>query len=259
MGQENYKTYIQREFERRKAKNAYYSLRAFARDLDMAPSTLSEILAGKKGLSASAAAKLARRLGLDESSNKTFELSAKSLHGRSRAERSAARKELKSHKELLDAEPPRVFTIVDWVTEAVLLLSTRENQSIEDQSLASALGIPKNYVSGCIRFLRRLGFVKPEKEGEAFLSHRGKGKRLNIDYESILEQAMKAYNMRSSVDNQFVHEPLLLRTSDIPEARRIILRSLRDLKKLHDTSENSQLFYVSTQLFALEPTKKENL
>ncbi|MGE0171382.1 MAG: TIGR02147 family protein [Oligoflexales bacterium] len=259
MEREDYKTYIQREFERRKVRNSFYSLRAYARDLGLAPSTLSELLAGKKGLSATAATSLAKRMGLDTSSSKIFELSVAVQHARSSSERSSARKQLKTFLETLATEPPKVFTILPWIDEAVLALTTRTNQDIDEAVLAEALGVPKIEVRGALKFLRRLGFIEPEREGEAYLSHRGKGKRLNIDYESILERALNAHAMKNSPSNQFFHEPLLLQEGDIPEATRIIKKAILDLKKLHSTSENSQLFYIATQLFALETKKKEKV
>lgn len=56
----NYRFFLKRELNARKARNAAYSLRSFARDLEMPSSKLSEVLNSKCGLSQKSAEKLAR-------------------------------------------------------------------------------------------------------------------------------------------------------------------------------------------------------
>jgi uncharacterized protein (TIGR02147 family) len=62
----NYRELLKFEFETRHRQNAAYSLRAFARDLGLSPSRLSEILQGKQGLSPTRAREVGRRLGFKE-------------------------------------------------------------------------------------------------------------------------------------------------------------------------------------------------
>lgn len=56
---------IRQVFDRRREKNGSYSLRAFARDIDLSPSFLSLFLNGKKNLSLNSAYRIGQRLGLD--------------------------------------------------------------------------------------------------------------------------------------------------------------------------------------------------
>ena len=55
---------LEAEFARRRQRNASYSLRAFARDLVTDHATLSQILRGRRPLSARTVALFGRRLGL---------------------------------------------------------------------------------------------------------------------------------------------------------------------------------------------------
>ena len=59
----DYRLLLKSELASRTNQNPNYSLRAFARDLDLAPSRLSEVLNGKQGLSTQAAEKIAKTLG----------------------------------------------------------------------------------------------------------------------------------------------------------------------------------------------------
>ena len=57
--------FLKRELKRRQQRNARYSLRAFARDLDCDPATLSQWLRGARPMSAEAEGHLFARLDLD--------------------------------------------------------------------------------------------------------------------------------------------------------------------------------------------------
>jgi transcriptional regulator with XRE-family HTH domain len=63
----NFRQYLQSELARRCAKNAKYSLRAFAMTLRIDHSTLSQILRGKRAVTRRTVQSLAPRLKLDES------------------------------------------------------------------------------------------------------------------------------------------------------------------------------------------------
>ena len=60
------------ELKNRQRRNARYSLRAFARDLRVSPSFLSEVLAGKYQLSHAKAEDVAERLRFDEPMKSAF-------------------------------------------------------------------------------------------------------------------------------------------------------------------------------------------
>src|SRR4030067_1978016 len=61
----SYQDLIKTEFEARIAKNAHYSMRAFARDLGMTAQMIGAVLNRKKDLSIDSAAAIAGRLNFD--------------------------------------------------------------------------------------------------------------------------------------------------------------------------------------------------
>ena len=61
---QSYQDILKAELEKRQRANARYSLRAFARDLGVSPSNLSEILQRKAGLSRIKAQEIAKKLNL---------------------------------------------------------------------------------------------------------------------------------------------------------------------------------------------------
>jgi transcriptional regulator with XRE-family HTH domain len=72
----HYRIYLRQELERRKSKNARYSLRAFAKSLKIDNGQLSKIIAGKALLSVDLADQLAKKLKLTGDERKEFLVSA---------------------------------------------------------------------------------------------------------------------------------------------------------------------------------------
>src|SRR5690606_35734224 len=93
----DYKYILKEELASRCRQNPRYSLRAFARDLKLAPSRLSEILSGKQGLSRAAAEKVAKALGYGPGETERFCDLVESVHARSRRNRESAKVRLTKH------------------------------------------------------------------------------------------------------------------------------------------------------------------
>lgn len=68
----DYLEILQNIFSERKARNSRYSLRSFARDLELAPGTLSAILNGKRALTKEKAKELSNALKLPKSEETHF-------------------------------------------------------------------------------------------------------------------------------------------------------------------------------------------
>ena len=90
----DYRAILQAELAGRCRQNGRYSLRAFARDLKLAPSRLCEILSGKQGLSRAGAERVAMALGLDPQATGFFCDLVDAHHARSRHDRELARERL---------------------------------------------------------------------------------------------------------------------------------------------------------------------
>ncbi|KYG67325.1 hypothetical protein AZI86_10025 [Bdellovibrio bacteriovorus] len=90
------------ELNLRRKKNPSYSLRAFAKYLEISPSLLSNLLRGLKGISDKKAGNIAKKLQLDAENKKFFVLSAVGAHGRSATKRKGAAAELENLKKRQD-------------------------------------------------------------------------------------------------------------------------------------------------------------
>lgn len=247
---ENYRHYIQNEFEKRRIRNPSYSLRAFARDLSVSPSRLSEVINGKRGISNLLAQKIMEGLKIEGVDAEIFILSVEAEHSRSKRQKLLAQEQLqKAIKSSKKVE--KTFTIVDWVTEALLKMNEREAVLENVGKVSVNLGVPKFMVTDSLRFLTRLGFIPGGKGFKTYLQSRGQGRKLNVDYIQILEQAQKAYLGMVS-GNYFNHEAFLLDTNQIKKAELIIASALDDIRKLQSKSKKSKVVFVANQIFSVE-------
>lgn len=90
--QENlgYVSLLKKYFELRKKRNSRYSLRKYAKDLELTPMHLSYILRGQRGLSREKAEVIARVLRLSYKDRKTFLQIVSALSARAFRERNLA-------------------------------------------------------------------------------------------------------------------------------------------------------------------------
>ncbi len=254
----DYRITLKNEFEARRGRNAFYSLRAFARDLGLSPARLSEILSGKKGMSGQAAEDIARRLDLERKERELFVLSVNELHSRSKAGKATAKSRMKEVISKASEPKPKLLTIVGWSTDAVFKLSQREGFVKDAEAVGRTLGLPVYIVTGAFRFLARLGLLKDVPTGKAYLAHRAEGRRLNVDYEQILEQARKSFLLSKNPDDLFEHEALLLNEANLVRAQALIAQCLADVGKLETRAKDAKLYFLASQLFSLENKKGKN-
>ncbi len=258
---ETYRHYLWGEFERRKVRNPFYSLRAFARDLGVAPSRLSEALNARRGISSEMAELLIKKLAIEDFDAEVFRVSVEAEHARSPKQRQAAKKTLTALLARSSASRPLTATLVDWIADAVLKMSERENVIDSPDKIAHKLGVPQFMVVGALRFLTRLGLMNAVKPFRTYLPERGVGRRLNVDYSQILEQAQKAHKAhkagRSSAD-LFCHEALLLEAKDLPKARRLVQECFGNLKILEKKTKAAKVTFAALQIFSVEVERKES-
>jgi len=159
----SYRQYIEREFRRRCRRNSLYSLRAFARDLDISPSKLSEVLRGKCGLSLHAAELLCVHLNLSPVEAEHFMVLVEAAHSRNPVRKAQARDLLKSFQAThgyseLDIE--RFKIISDWQHLAILELMELENFQNNIEWIAEILNLDIFLVSESLERLEKFNLIE---------------------------------------------------------------------------------------------------
>jgi uncharacterized protein (TIGR02147 family) len=138
------------ELERRCRENPRYSLRAFAKALDISPSALSMILAGQRGLSKGLASQVSNKLGLDPNETQNFILNSL------RRGKPNKQNEAQNFSQLsLD----KFATISEWYHFAILSLVETKGFTAKVSWIASRLGISIAEAKAAVERLSRLGIL----------------------------------------------------------------------------------------------------
>jgi uncharacterized protein (TIGR02147 family) len=240
------KTILLEELEKRCRTNPRYSLRAFAKALELSPSGLSLILSGRRGLSKTLAKNLSEKLGLDPSKSRDFIQSAvKRRSSEFQAETSSRQLEL-----------DQFATIAEWYHFAILSLIETQGFVPDRQLIASRLGISIAEVRSAVERLQRLGildtsqtkwrqvglpiFVGNDKSTSATRSHQ----------RQVLDKAAHSLENHPMEIRELNSVTLAVNPKHLPIARKEIKEFLLKLmNKLESKGDPTEVYSLSVQFF----------
>ena len=145
----SFRAFLQAELARRCARNARYSLRAFANFLDMDHATLSQMLRGKRAISAASMRRLGARLGLSAGDIDRYVAIEQSL-AKTIAQQGASRELAQDALSLLG----------QWYPAAILELMRLKEFRPDARWIARMLSIEIDEVQLALHQLTRLGFLR---------------------------------------------------------------------------------------------------
>jgi uncharacterized protein (TIGR02147 family) len=152
-----FRLFVQAELGRRCAKNPHYSLRAFAKYLAIDHATLSQLLRGKRPLSARTIVRLGTRLGLERAAIDRY--AAQATYTRSEP----ASESMLSDMQQLAADAANV--IGDWYHYAILELTRLHHFKPDTRWIARVLDITPDEVNLALTRLIRLGLLEMADRG----------------------------------------------------------------------------------------------
>jgi uncharacterized protein (TIGR02147 family) len=229
---QDYREILKQRLEERCRANARYSLRAFARDLKIAPSRLSEILRGKQGLSKAFSEQIAQRIGLSDAEQKLFTSMVVLADARSKKERDVARSlltELEESKQKLNVLREDTFRVIeDWYHYTILELTTTTGFKSSPLWISKRLGISVYETENAIDRLKRVGLLQ-EVDGKFVLTHQSSVTTDDIPSESIrtfnkqmLVKASEAITNQSIDEREIGTLTIAIDEKDIPEFKEMI-------------------------------------
>ena len=164
----DYRSFLKDELERRVAANPKYSLRAFARDLKIAPQVLSGYISAKRTLTIDAAVEIANRLEFDLPDSSYFLDLVLLAHSKSQQAQKIAEYRLNSQKNMpeyksLEVEAFKVIS--DWYHYAILELTQTRGFKNDPRWISQRLGISEHEVQQAIERLLKLEILEADKKG----------------------------------------------------------------------------------------------
>lgn len=267
---EGYRQTLRRALIERCQKNPKYSLRAFARDLELEPARLSDILNGKKGISRDVARDLARRLGLSARESESFCDHAESLHARSRVAREAARKRLKAAKPSGAASGHNLsidtfHVVADWYHLAILQLLKLKTRGHDASAIAAALGIKPLQAADALERLQRLELVE-SRDGrlvpvdDYVIGPDGiPSNAVRKFHEQVLQRALAAIYLQP-LEERDLHTTLMpVSQTDLPRARERIREFAQSFcEEFSESPAADRVYSLSIQFVNQTSNPKEN-
>lgn len=259
--QNDYRDILRNELAVRCERNPRYSLRAFARDCDLSPSQLSEVLRGHHHLSPQSGARISENLNYSEDEKRYF-LDLIQLHtGKSAALRRQAEIRLQRYRQdasVLQLAQDRFQLIADWYHLAILELMNLPSFTQCNNWIAEALDVSVAEVAAALERLERLGLVswKGNKlELAASRTNTGDGTpsaAIKKFHHQILQKAGEALYSQSVDKRESCSVVLSLTTPQIAEVKTRIRQFKQDLcDELNKSPTRDEVYCLTIQLFGL--------
>lgn len=225
--------YLLRDFGAKKGKNPSYSLRAYARSLEIDSSLLSKVMQGKRPISKKLAAHAWQKLKLG--SNDT----------------------LVRTTDFQKIELDYFRMIADWYHFAILELTQVYNFKPDIPWIARHLSLPESVIQDAADRLFRLDFLKKGIKGQwipsaptSTVSHQFTEPALKLLQKQILEQAIEALQKVAFAERDQSAITMCIDSRKLPEAKERIKKFRRQLMKfLESSKKRDRVYQMSIALF----------
>lgn len=253
-------------WECRKARNPRYSLRAYARDLEIPASKLSQILRGKCGLSEARARQVAGKMGLSPAETDIFATMVATRHSRSEFARKKALQKLEcfqSHASYRTLSLEAFKIISDWHHLAILELTEVVDFKSDPKWIANRLQIDLGTAKEAITRLLEFGLLDRKKDGTFFqtdvLLQTPSGVpslELRKHHSQILGKADEALTKIPIELREFSSTTFTISEEQIPQLK----KQLQEFRKnfattaTNNAKNKERVFCLSMQFFPLDHT-----
>lgn len=263
---EDWASFLRSVLSERKIANPKYSLRALAKSLSVSPGFLSQIMHGKRQLSADAAHKIIKRMKYTGQELEYLSYLAQF--------EIAATPELRSQLEQKLAELRRIFkpqivdnenftVIKDWYHIPILEMTYLDNFDFTAKNVAKRLGIPLIQTEVAIDRLVRLGFLKRLDDGTFEKTDAHSVFRTNRQNEAFASFHRQMLGLaRDALDNAPMDERVVMSQtfcidkSQMEEAKALTREYTQKMASLFERApEKQQTYQLNVQFFNLTDSR----
>ncbi len=223
----NFRLFLQSELLRRSKANSSYSLRAFAKSLDIHHSALSRILRGKRGISRAAFESMVEALDLNPQDVQGFK-------------QSLAFDEEPTKQYFQDLTIDTFTVISEWYHDAILELMRTKNFKPDPKQISKSLGISLNEVNAAVERLVRLDLIEIVSKGkwighadhtEAGISDAYTTSALKKNQQQILKMAIVAIGEVPREKRHNISTTMAIDIQDMEKIKKLINEFRRKLAK----------------------------
>lgn len=251
-----YITKMKEELSLKQRQNPHYSLRAFSRDLGLHPSTLAQILKGKRALPLRSSADVAKRLRLGPKEKTLF---FESLY-QTKTNIDDIKIREDDNRYMLDDSYYKA--IAEWEHYAVVTLFDVDGFEASASEIANRLNIKENRAEVVLNNLVTCGLIKHDKNGKLIKAH----PKLRTT-EDITSQALKASHLETLELGKSKLEEVEVELRDyssvtiamdlekLPEVKTIIREFRQKVLSLLKDGNKTDVYQMAIQLYPLTTNK----
>jgi uncharacterized protein (TIGR02147 family) len=256
-----YQTVMIDDFKRRKSQNPSYSMRSFARDLELSQSFLSQILSGKRKLSLEKAELVSQRLKLRGKKNQLF---LKSVQANISSNPKARELFLNQIKNLTESQidfkllSENIFDLIsDWYYFAIIELSTLTTFKNLPTWISRRLNISVTEAKTALELLQKVGLLKEvngrlEKIEKDYIFENISSKAIRNHHHQCLDLAHKALDAQPMSEREFITVCIPMNPNAISMAKKMIRIFLEEFMSEMQTTQPKSVYKFSIQLFRLD-------
>lgn len=241
------------EFQKIKSRNKAYSLRAFAKKIDVPAGRLSQYFSGKRAISENVAKKIVDKMGFSPEYEKQF-MSA--IRGEGVLKNHAMLAEI-SDNEYTQLSADAFAVLSEWYYFAILNLIKVKGFKSDPEWIANRIGLNKKTVTQAIARLKRLGLI--EAKGTTFTrvhkqirtSDGLESRALRISHEQSLNQAIESLHTVDVQLRDITSVTMAIDIKRIPQAKKLIKEFRRKLSIYLEAGEQDEVYNLNVQLVPL--------
>lgn len=253
----DYKDIILSEFESRTSLNPSYSMRAYARDIDLSASQLNDILKGRKGLSSKKSLIVANKIGLEKEEILLFKALVEKEHGRSDRIKFLAQEYIEevTHKNNYKGLSQDTFEIIsDWYHFAILSAMELDSFDGTIAYLVKKLGIDFKSIEEAIKRMLREKMIDIRNNkfvitGEMYsTTHDVESKALKNSHKQTLKQALDCIDTVPVELRDISSITMAIDPDKIGEAKELLREFRHKISKLLESGKKTEVYNINLQL-----------
>ncbi|MFS4460651.1 DUF4423 domain-containing protein [Bdellovibrio sp. HCB2-146] len=237
--------YLLSQYQQRKNRNPRYSIRAFARTLEINPGRVSQYFDNERPITKAAGANISAKLDLDETQRTYFlhliELDTKERRG----------------EYVRRIKEDELSMIVEWYHDAILTLVNTADFKFDFDWMAQRMGLPVTLIQSSWERLERLGYVKVE--GNKVITDASPllttsdipSHYLRLSHKDSLKNIIDNIDQVSVEKRDVSSITLAVDPKKLPKAKEMIRTFRRRLANYLSQGKKSSVYTINVQLFPL--------
>jgi Helix-turn-helix. len=247
----NFRLWLQRQLTDRCKRNPRYSLRAFAKSLEVDPSTLSQILSGKRSLTKRSIRSFTDRIGASPEELQEFGLL------------SGPEQDGVAEKAFQQVALDTFSVMAEWYHYAILELTYVDGFQASARWISHKLGITAEEAKAAIERLQRLGLLLVDANSMTKSArHLTNQSSVNTSaahrelQRQVIEKALLAVDECIPSEKDITSMTMAIDETKMDQARDMIRKFRRELCALMEDGKQTRVFNLTVQLYPLSKTEE---